>query len=148
MKCPFCGQTNSEVVETRIAEEGRSLRRRRRCLDCQKRFTTYERVDKLPIMVIKRNGTREVYNRDKAKGGIIRSVEKTTVMGEKIEQILDELENDLKKLETTEVESSRIGEILANKLKSVDKVAYIRFASVFRRFVDIEDIEREIKKLL
>ena len=148
MKCPFCGQTNSEVVETRIAEEGRSLRRRRRCLDCQKRFTTYERVDKLPIVVIKRNGTREVYDRDKAKGGIIRSVEKTTVRGEQIEQILDELENDLKKLESTEVESSRIGEILANKLKSVDKVAYIRFASVFRRFVDIEDIEREIKKLL
>ena len=148
MKCPFCGSTEHEVVETRVAEEGRSLRRRRECPSCQKRFTTYERVDRLPIVVIKRKGTREVYDRNKAKGGLIKSSENTTITNEQIEQILDELENDLRKLESIEVESKKIGDMLARKLKKLNKIAYIRFASVFRRFVDVEDFEKEIKKLL
>ena len=148
MKCPFCGSTEHEVVETRVAEEGKSLRRRRECFNCKKRFTTYERVDRLPIVVIKRGKTREVYDRNKVKGGLIKSSENTTVNNQQIEEILDELESDLKKLETTEVDSQKIGDLLARKLKKLNKIAYIRFASVFRRFVDVEDFEKEIKKLL
>lgn len=148
MKCPFCGSTEHEVVETRVAEEGRSLRRRRECFSCKKRFTTYERVDRLPVMVVKRGGTREMYDRNKAKSGLVRSSEKTTVTNAQIEALLDELENDLKKLETTEVESQKLGDMLARKIKKLNKIAYIRFASVFRRFVDVEDFEKEIKKLL
>jgi transcriptional repressor NrdR len=148
MKCPFCNSVDHEVVETRVAEEGRSLRRRRECSKCKKRFTTYERIDKLPIVVIKRDKTRQVYDRNKAKGGLIKSSENTTVTNEQIEHILDELEAELKKLETTEVESKKIGYLLARKLKKLDKIAYIRFASVFRRFVDVEDFAKEIKKLL
>jgi len=148
MKCPFCGSNENEVVETRVAEEGRSLRRRRECFSCKKRFTTYERVDRLPIVVIKREGMREVYDRNKAKSGIIKSAEKTGITNAQIEALLDELENELKKLETTEVESQKVGDLIARKLKKVDKIAYIRFASVFRRFVDVEDFEKEIRKLL
>lgn len=148
MQCPFCGNKENEVVETRVAEEGRSLRRRRECFKCKKRFTTYERVDRLPIVVIKRNGNREVYDRNKLKSGIIKSCEKTPVGNEQIETLLDEVENDLKKLETTEVESKKIGEIVAKRLKKVNKIAYIRFASVFRRFVDVEEFEKEVRKLL
>ncbi len=148
MKCPFCGEQENEVVETRVAEDGFSLRRRRECFSCKKRFTTYERVDRLPVVVIKRDGTREVYDRNKAKSGIIKSCEKTTITNQEIENILDELEADLKKQETTEVESQKIGDLIAKRLKKINKIAYIRFASVFRRFVDVEDFEREIKKLL
>jgi transcriptional repressor NrdR len=148
MKCPFCGAQENEVVETRVAEEGKSLRRRRECFNCKKRFTTYERIDRLPIVVIKRNGTREVYDRNKVKGGVIKSSENTKVTNDQIEKLLDELEGDLKRQDTTEVESKKIGELTAQKLKKINKIAYIRFASVFKRFVDIEDFEREIKKLL
>ncbi len=148
MQCPFCGYNENEVVETRVAEEGRSLRRRRECFKCKKRFTTYERVDRLPIVVIKRDGNREIYARDKLKSGIIKSCEKTPVGNEQIEALLDEVENDLKKLETTEVESKKIGEIVARRLKKVNKIAYIRFASVFKRFVDVEEFEKEVQKLL
>lgn len=148
MKCPFCGSSENEVVETRVAEDGRSLRRRRECGSCKKRFTTYERVDRLPVVVIKRGGTREVYDRNKAKSGILKSTEKTKITNAQIEEMLDELEADLKRLETTEVESKKVGELLAKKLKKLDKIAYIRFASVFRRFVDVEDFEKEIQKLL
>jgi transcriptional repressor NrdR len=148
MKCPFCGSSENEVVETRVAEEGHSLRRRRECFSCKKRFTTYERVDRLPIVVIKREGMREVYDRNKAKSGIIKSAEKTGITNLQIESLLDELENELKKLETTEVESKKVGDLIARKLKKIDKIAYIRFASVFRRFVDVEDFEKEIRKLL
>ncbi|MFA6005528.1 MAG: transcriptional regulator NrdR [Patescibacteria group bacterium] len=148
MKCPFCSQTENEVVETRLAEEGNSLRRRRECTGCKKRFTTYERVDRLPIVVIKRNGIREVYDRNKLKGGIIKSCEKTVIGNKQIEEILDQVESELRKLETTEIESKIVGDLVAKKLKKLDKIAYIRFSSVFKRFVDVEDFERELKKLL
>lgn len=148
MKCPFCGNTESEVVETRIAEEGSSLRRRRGCSKCDKRFTTYERVDRLPIVVIKRNGTREVYDRQKLKMGVIRACEKTTIDNQTIEKVLDEIETELKKQESVEVQSKLLGEVVALRLKKMNKIAYIRFASVFKRFVDVEEFEREIKKLL
>ena len=148
MKCPFCSSPDNEVVETRVAEEGSSLRRRRECFKCKKRFTTYERVDRLPLVVIKRDKTREVYDRNKAKSGIIKACEKTTITNEQIETILDEVEVELKKQETTEIESKKIGKLTAARLKKINKIAYIRFASVFQRFVDVEDFEKEIKKLL
>lgn len=148
MKCPFCENTESEVVETRIAEEANSLRRRRECGKCKKRFTTYERIDRLPIVVIKRNGTREVYDRQKLKMGIIRACEKTTIDNLTIEKMLDEIELELKKQESAEVQSKLLGETVALHLKKLNKIAYIRFASVFKRFVDVEDFEQEIKKLL
>jgi len=148
MKCPFCNTGENEVVETRVAEDGNSLRRRRECTACKKRFTTYERVDRLPIVVIKRNGTREVYDRNKLKGGMIKSCEKTVIGNKEIEEILDQVEGELRKMETTEVESKMVGDLVAKKLKKLDKIAYIRFASVFKRFVDLEDFERELKKLL
>lgn len=148
MKCPFCGLSENEVVETRVAEDGNSLRRRRECFSCKKRFTTYERVDRLPLVVIKRDGTREMYDRNKLKSGIFKSCEKTTISNAQIDELLDEVENDLRKQETAEIESKMIGDIVAKKLKKIDKIAYIRFASVFRRFVDVEDFEHELKKLL
>jgi len=147
MHCPFCSAGESEVVETRLAEEGNSLRRRRECSSCKKRFTTYERVDRLPLVVIKRNNTREIYDRNKLKTGIVKSCEKTTITNAQIEQTLDEVELELKKLESTEIESAKIGQITAERLKKINKVAFIRFASVFKRFVDLEEFELEIKKL-
>lgn len=148
MKCPFCNNSESEVVETRVAEEGSSLRRRRECFLCKKRFTTYERVDRLPLIVIKRDNTREVYDRAKLKSGIIRSSEKTPVTNLQIETLLDEVEAELRKAETTEIISAKIGKITAEKLKKINKIAFIRFASVFKRFVDLEEFESEIRKLL
>lgn len=147
MKCIFCQNPETEVVETRISEEALVIRRRRRCLKCDKRFTTYERVEELPILVIKRDGRRERFDKDKLRRGIIKACEKTTINAEKIEEIIARVENDIKQLTTTEVESKLIGNLVAKYLKKIDKVAYIRFASVFRRFVDLDDFEKEIKRL-
>lgn len=147
MKCIFCGSSDTEVVETRVSDDGGSIRRRRECKKCNKRFTTYERVEQLPIIVVKNDGRRERFDRDKLRKGILVSTGKTSVSLEQIEKILDEVESDLKQEEKTEVESKLIGNLVAKKLKKVDKIAYIRFASVFRRFVDLEDFETELKKL-
>lgn len=147
MKCIFCGSSDTEVVETRVSDDGGSIRRRRECKKCSKRFTTYERVEQLPIIVVKNDGRRERFDRDKLRKGILVSTGKTSVSLEQIEKILDEVESDLKQEEKTEVESKLIGNLVAKKLKKVDKIAYIRFASVFRRFVDLEDFETELKKL-
>jgi len=147
MKCIFCGSSDTEVVETRVSDDGGSIRRRRECKKCSKRFTTYERVEQLPIIVVKNDGRRERFDRDKLRKGILVSTGKTSVSLEQVEKILDEVESDLKQEEKTEVESKLIGNLVAKKLKKVDKIAYIRFASVFRRFVDLEDFETELKKL-
>ncbi|MCL5798090.1 MAG: transcriptional regulator NrdR [Patescibacteria group bacterium] len=148
MKCPFCSNSDTEVVETRDSEDLGTTRRRRECSKCTKRFTTYERVESVPIIVIKKDGRKEQFDRDKLKHGIIKSCEKTLVGIEDIERITDEIERELRGLDTTEADSKKIGQLVANKLKKVDKIAYIRFASVFRRFVDLEDFERELNKLL
>lgn len=148
MRCIFCSNPDTDVVETRVSEDGKIVRRRRECGKCLKRFTTYERVEQLPIIVIKRDGRRERFDQDKLKRGILKSCEKTTVSLDQIEKLVDEVENELKQEETTEVESRKIGNLVAKKLKKIDKVAYIRFASVFRRFVDLDDFEKELKKLL
>lgn len=148
MKCIFCSNPDTDVVETRTSEDGATVRRRRECGKCLKRFTTYERVEQLPITVIKRDDRRERFDREKLMRGLLKSIEKTTITLEQVEHLADEVETDLKQEETTEVASSKIGELVAKKLKKLDKLAYIRFASVFRRFVDVEDFEKELKKLL
>lgn len=148
MKCIFCSNANTEVVETRISEDGLTIRRRRTCTVCLKRFTTYERVEQLPIIVVKRDKRRERFDRDKLKRGIFKSSEKTNLTSDDVEKIITEIENDLKQEESTEINSKKIGSMTAEKLKKLDKIAYIRFASVFRRFVDVEDFENELKKLL
>lgn len=148
MKCIFCGNSDTDVIETRVSEDGSTVRRRRECGKCVKRFTTYERVDKLPVIVVKQDGRRERFDREKLLRGIFKACEKTTVTSNQIEELVSQVEADLKQEESTEIESKKIGSLVAAKLKKLDKVAYIRFASVFRRFVDVEDFEKELKKLL
>lgn len=148
MHCIFCQNTDTEVIETRLSEDGAVIRRRRRCLKCEKRFTTYERVEELPILVIKRDGRRERFNREKLRRGVLKSTGKTTVSAEQIEKIISQVESELKQQEGTEIESDFIGNVVAKKLKKIDKIAYIRFASVFKRFLDVEEFEKELKKLL
>lgn len=148
MLCLFCKNPDTEVIETRVAEDGAVVRRRRQCTKCEKRFTTYERVEELPILVIKRDGRRERFDREKLRRGLLKSSEKTVVSAAQIEDLVAHIESEIKQLDATEVESKKIGEIAARHLKKIDKLAYIRFASVFRRFVDVEDFEKELKKLL
>lgn len=148
MKCPYCGSRDTEVVETRVSEDLDTIRRRRACTNCEKRFTTYERVENINLVVIKKDGRREQFNRDKLKNGIIRSCEKTKISVADIEQIVTEIERELRGADSVEVESKKIGQMVAVRLKKLDKVAYIRFSSVFRRFVDVEDFEKEVKKLI
>ncbi|OGH21453.1 MAG: transcriptional regulator NrdR [Candidatus Levybacteria bacterium RIFCSPLOWO2_01_FULL_38_13] len=148
MKCPYCGSKETEVVETRDSEDLETIRRRRSCLTCDKRFTTYERVENISLVVIKKDGRREQFNRDKLRSGIIRSCEKTKVSMEDIERIVTETERELRNADSVEVDSKKIGQMVAARLKKIDKVAYIRFSSVFKRFVDVEDFEKEVKRLI
>lgn len=148
MKCPYCGSTESEVVETRASEDVDTIRRRRECLECKKRFTTYERIENVNLVVIKKDGKRQQFDRDKLKNGIMRSCEKTAVSMEAIEKIVTEIERELRGGDSVEVESKKIGQMVATRLKKIDKVAYIRFSSVFKRFVDIEDFQEEVKRLI
>lgn len=148
MKCPYCGSSETEVVETRDSEDLETIRRRRACLKCEKRFTTYERIENITLVVIKEDGRREQFDRDKLKSGILKSCEKTKVSLDKIEKIVTEVERELRSGDSVEIESKKIGQMVANKLKKIDKVAYIRFASVFKRFVDVEDFEKEVKRLI
>ncbi|MBI2074260.1 MAG: transcriptional repressor NrdR [Candidatus Levybacteria bacterium] len=148
MKCPYCGSRETEVVETRDSEDLETIRRRRSCLKCDKRFTTYERVENVNLIIIKKGGKREQFNREKLRGGILKACEKTTVPVEKIDKIVAEIERELRGEAGIEVESNKLGQMVANRLKKIDKVAYIRFSSVFRRFVDVEDFEKEVKRLI
>lgn len=147
MKCPYCGSKETEVVETRDSEDLETIRRRRACVECEKRFTTYERVENVNLVVIKKDGRREQFDRDKLKNGILRSCEKTTVTVDDVEKIVTEIERELRGGESVEVDSKKIGQLVSVKLKELDKIAYIRFSSVFKRFVDIEDFEKEVKRL-
>lgn len=148
MHCPYCHSNNTEVSETRVAEDGSNIRRRRLCSDCKKRFTTYERVENIMLLVKKKDNRSERFSRDKLRGGILKSVEKTTVTIDQVNNIVDEVEREILGRDSVEVESKTIGRLVATRLKKMDKIAYIRFASVFQHFVDIEDFEREVKKLL
>jgi len=148
MKCPYCQNENTDVIETRESEDLSVTRRRRTCTKCEKRFTTYERVESVPLTVIKKDERRESFDREKLKRGIWRASGKTTIKASDVDQIVDEVERELIGGETTEITSKKIGELVAKRLKKLDKIAYIRFASVFKQFVDIEDFEKEVKKLL
>jgi transcriptional repressor NrdR len=148
MKCPYCEHIDTEVIETRDSEDLAVTRRRRSCAKCEKRFTTYERVETVPLTVIKRDKRREPFDRDKLSRGIWRASGKTTLKAADIRRIVDEVERELIGGNSTEASSQRIGELVAKRLKKLDKIAFIRFASVFRRFVDLEDFEGEVKKLL
>lgn len=148
MKCPYCGSKETEVVETRDSEDRDTIRRRRACLKCEKRFTTYERIENVNLVVIKKDGKREQFDRDKLKRGIMRSTEKTSVTLDDIERIVTEIERELRGADSVEIDSKKVGQLVATRLKTIDKVAYIRFSSVFKRFVDIEDFEKEVKKLI
>lgn len=148
MKCPYCSHDNTDVVETRDSEDLGKTRRRRECGKCEKRFTTYERVESVPLIVIKKDGRKEQFERDKLKHGILKACEKTLVGLEDIERIIDEVDRELRGLDGVEIESKKLGQMVATRLKKIDKIAYIRFASVFRRFVDVEDFEKELHKLL
>jgi len=148
MKCPYCANTDTEVIETRDSEDLAVTRRRRSCEKCEKRFTTYERVETVPLTVIKRDERREPFDRDKLGRGIWRASGKTMLKAEDVRRIVDEVERELISGDTTEIQSKKIGDLVARRLKKLDKIAYIRFSSVFRRFVDLEDFEGELKKLL
>ncbi len=148
MRCPYCSHETTEVLETRDSEDLAVTRRRRACAKCEKRFTSYERIESVPITVIKKDERRETFDREKLKRGIWRASGKTTIKASDVDRVVDEVERELIGGETTEVKSQKVGELVARRLKKLDKVAYIRFASVFRRFVDVEDFEKEVKKLL
>ena len=148
MKCPFCGMDNTRVIDSRPADDNCSIRRRRQCDECGKRFTTYEKVETIPLSVIKKDRTREPYDRNKMMAGIRRACYKRPISVEKIEEMVNKIENDIFNLEYKEIESKVIGEIVMERLKSLEQVAYVRFASVYREFKDVNTFMSELKKML
>ena len=148
MKCPFCGYTDSKVIDSRPAEDGTTIRRRRECLECQKRFTTYEVIERKPLVVIKRDGSRESFDKVKIINGIVRACEKRPVTMAQIEGVADDIEQELRGRLESEVQTERIGELVMARLKDLDEVAYVRFASVYRSFKDINTFMEELTKLL
>lgn len=148
MKCPFCGHPESKVIDSRPADENASIRRRRECLACGKRFTTYETVESLPIVVIKKDGSRQSFDRQKILRGMIRACEKRPVSLAELEHIADEIEQELQNSMEREIRTADIGEKVMERLRSVDQVAYVRFASVYRQFKDIDTFMAELNKLL
>lgn len=147
MKCPFCGSTSSQVLESRTVEEGKAIRRRRKCDKCGKRFTTYEKTKSSVIWVIKKDGKREPFEKDKVRRGILRAIEKRPVSVDLVEEITNRVEREMLRREATEISSSVIGKAIMRKLKNVDKVAWLRFASVYMEFTDLKDFEKAINKL-
>ncbi|MBR0535311.1 MAG: transcriptional regulator NrdR [Clostridia bacterium] len=148
MKCPFCSFEESKVIDSRPTDEGERIRRRRECMSCAKRFTTYEIIESVPIVVVKKDKSREVFDRDKLFNGMMRACEKRPVSVEVIEKAIDEIEAELQNSLDREVTSVKIGEYVMDKLKDIDEVAYVRFASVYRQFKDINTFMSELKKLL
>lgn len=148
MKCPFCNQANTKVIDSRPADDNSSIRRRRECDECGKRFTTYEKVETIPLIVVKKGNIREPYDRSKIERGIIKSCHKRPVSAEQISTLIDEIETRIFSLEKKEIPSTEIGEIVMEKLKATDAVAYVRFASVYREFKDVNTFMDELKKML
>ena len=148
MKCPYCGYAESKVIDSRPADEGSTIRRRRECMKCEERFTTYEKVETLPIMVIKKDKTRELFDRDKLIRGIARACEKRPVATEQIDAIVDRIEASMQNSLEREVTSAQIGEKVMENLRDIDEVAYVRFASVYRQFTDATTFIKEVNKLL
>ena len=148
MRCPFCGYAESKVIDSRPAEEGATIRRRRECLACQKRFTTYEIMERLPLVVVKRDGSRQTFDKIKVMNGMLRACEKRPVSLQALEKIADEIEQELQNSLEREVTTTEIGEMVMSKLKLVDEVAYVRFASVYRQFKDVNTFFDELSKLI
>ena len=148
MKCPFCGKENTRVIDSRPADDSSSIRRRRQCDECSKRFTTYEKVETIPLVVIKKDNNREPYDRSKIEAGVFRSCHKRPISVDQINALVDEVENAIFNLEEKEIPSYKIGEIVMDKLKNLDPVAYVRFASVYREFKDVNTFMNELKKIL
>ena len=148
MKCPFCGYSESKVIDSRPAEEGASIRRRRECLSCGKRFTTYETVESLPMVVMKKDGSRQSFDRGKVLGGMIRACEKRPVPLARLEKVAAEIEQELQNSMEREISTEVIGERVMENLRTIDQVAYVRFASVYRQFKDIDSFMEELTKLL
>lgn len=147
MKCPFCFSTETKVMDKRESENLVATRRRRECLKCKKRFTTYERIETQELTIVKKDGKRELYNRQKLLIGILKACEKRPIKREQIEIIIGEIETELRNMPSTEIQSRKIGELVMSKLMQLDKVAYIRFASVYRQFTDLRSFEKELKSL-
>lgn len=148
MKCPFCTEIDNKVIDSRLSKDGNVIRRRRECLVCGRRFTTYEHIEEIPIMIVKKDGRREVFNREKVCSGLKKACEKRDISINVIEEFIDELERDLKETGEKEIPASIIGEKIMEKLHKVDDVAYVRFASVYREFKDVNDFVSELKSLL
>jgi transcriptional repressor NrdR len=148
MRCPFCGFYDTKVLDTRSTDDGNSIRRRRECAECTKRFTTYEKIENVPLIVVKKDGKREVYDSTKILNGLIKACEKRPVALQKLELVSEEIERELKNRMEREISSSLIGELVMDKLKGLDEVAYVRFASVYREFKDINTFVKEIEGLL
>ena len=148
MKCPFCGKENTRVIDSRPAEENNSIRRRRVCDECNKRFTTYEKIETIPLIIIKKDNNRETYDRAKIEAGVLRACHKRPVSAAQISQLVDEVETEIFSMEEREIPSQIIGELVMNKLKDLDAVAYVRFASVYREFKDINTFMDELKNVL
>lgn len=148
MKCPFCGKENTRVIDSRPADDNSSIRRRRQCDECSKRFTTYEKVETIPLVVIKKDDNREPYDRSKIEAGVFRSCHKRPISVDQINSLVDEVENAVFNMEEKEIPSWKIGGIVMDKLKGLDPVAYVRFASVYREFKDVNTFMNELKKIL
>lgn len=147
MKCPYCQSGSNKVIDKRESDDKRTTRRRRQCLKCCKRFTTFERVETVDLLVVKKDGRREHFDRNKLRSGIVRSCEKRPVPAEVIESTVDRIESDLRRLSGNEIHSKKLGDLVMKYLKKVDEVAYIRFASVYRQFTDLNDFEKELASL-
>lgn len=148
MKCPYCGYSESKVVDSRPTEEETAIRRRRECEKCSKRFTTYEKVEEMPLIIVKKEGNREIYQRSKIINGFIKACEKRPVSIKQIEEVVDEIEKELYNSMEKEIDSKKIGEMVMNRLKQLDDVAYVRFASVYRQFKDLNTFIEELNKLI
>ena len=148
MKCPFCSYRDSRVIDSRAVEDGTSIRRRRECPDCGRRFTTYEKYEETPLVVSKKDGRRELFDAKKLLGGLLKAFEKRPVPYEKVQEIADSVERELRMNGESEVESSRIGELVMQHLEETDQIAYVRFASVYRQFADVKNFMQEVERIM
>jgi len=148
MKCPYCGETDNKVIDSRLSKDASVIRRRRECIECSRRFTTYEHIEEVPIMIIKKDGRREVFNREKVRSGVKKACQKRNISMNVIEEFIDDLERDLREIGEKEIAASVVGEKIMIKLHELDDVAYVRFASVYREFKDVNDFVSELKSLL
>ncbi len=148
MKCPYCGEVENKVIDSRLSKDGNVIRRRRECIICSRRFTTYEHIEEIPIMIIKKDGRREVFSREKVRSGMKKACEKRNISMNIIEEFIDELERDLRETGEKEIPAAEVGEKIMSRLHELDDVAYVRFASVYREFKDVNDFVDELKSLL